>query len=503
MPTNIISRRAALAELQKRLVQKNQVIFDRSPEKLTRTEWDFFLSRCHPKQREFLLDRSKRKALLCPRRTGKTTTLLFKALITAKQYPGCDIAYIVPSSKEHAQRLFWRPLRKLNAALTLGLEFKVADNVVETPNNSHIYVFGAKNRDSESKLRGNAWAAVFLDECKDFGTNFEALIIEAVLPGLEDYDGTLILAGTPGNVLDGVFYNVTVKKPEGWSIHKWIKSDNSFLPDDARDLKAIERREYFPFGLDASSPKFRREQLAEWCTDETERVYSYNDERNGWEGSTFRDLPAGHNWMYVLGLDLGERDENAFIVGAFSLTCMELYIVHEYHRSRMSIDEIANHTKYLQNELGDFTAMVADTGGYGRGIVTDMATRHGLHFEAADKRGNKLGNIAQMNSDLLCGRIRANPNSDLAREWKKLVRKFRVSDKKVILGHSDLGDAALYMWRASKHYAAHRESAKPKRNTPEWWMQVEQEAMDNAIRQRQGVCEGRLPAISDTAEAVH
>lgn len=482
--TGAMAKRAALVELAKRKAQDQVPLFDKTPEVLSRAEWAFFLDRCHPKQAAFLRDPSKRKSLLCPRRTGKTTTLMFLALITARQHPGSDIAFIVPSSKDHAQRLFWRPLRKMNYTLNLGLEFKIAENVVVTPNGTHIYVFGAKTKNSDAVLRGIAWAAAFLDECKDFGPHFEALMIEAVLPGLEDHDGTLVLSGTPGATLDGAFYNITEKRPEGWSVHKWIKSDNIFLPAEARDLQQIERREYFPFGLTAASPKFRREQLAEWCTDDTERVYLFDDRRNGWQGKSFEDLPTGHKWMYVLGLDLGERDENAFIVGAFSLTCLEYYVIHEHHKSRMSIDEIADHTRMLIKMLGPFTLMVADTGGYGRGIVTDLQTRHGLPYEAADKSGNKVGNVAQMNSDFICGRIKCHPGSDLAVEWKRLTRRYRLSDKKILLDHSDLGDAALYAWKASKHYAARTVSAAPKPYTAQWYDLLEKEAVDRALKKR-------------------
>lgn len=503
IPNNAIARKAALAELAKRKSHQTKRLFDKRPEPLSPSEWQFFLTKCHDKQKAFLLDNCKRKALLCPRRTGKTTTLMFVALIVSRQHPGSDIAYIVPSSKEHAQRLFWRPLRKMNDALSLGLEFKVAENVVVTPQGTHIYVFGAKNRDSASKLRGNAWSAVFLDECKDFGPHFEELMIEAAMPGLEDYDGVLILGGTPGNILEGMFYTVTVAKPEGWSVHCWIKSDNTFLPPQKRDLEHIERCEYFPFGLDRNSPKFRREQLAEWCTDETERVYYYDDNRNGWHGTSYHDLPTGHKWHYVLGLDLGERDKNAFVVFAFSLTCLELYLVHEYAKSRMSIDDIAKHTQSLVKTLGPFTQMVADTGGYGRGIVTDLQTRHNLPFVAADKSGNKLGNIAQMNSDFVMGRIRANRTSDVVQEWKKMSRRYRVSDKKVLLSHSDLGDAALYAWRASKHYAAKRIASQPKEGTDEWYQQREERAIAKAVSERRNRGQWNRQAISCSRTAFY
>jgi hypothetical protein len=488
---NELQAKAILAEIHRRKLSNEQVLFDKRAVALSPADEQWFIARCggHIKQLEFVADESKKLALKCPRRTGKTMAQMFKALRLGKRFPGSMIAYIVPSSKHHAQRLFWRPLEQLEQQFKLGLQFKVAEHKVLTRENTAIYVFGAKNKESPRVLRGNAWAAAFLDECKDFGPHFEELMIEAVLPGLEDYDGQLILGGTPGDVLDGTFYRITdpAIPPDGWSVHKWVKSDNAHLPANKRDLAIIEQEEYAPFGLTKASPKFRREQLAEWCTDESERAYMYDSHRNGWlpdaESGEYK-LPTGHRWMHVLGIDLGETDANAFVVGAFSPSCRDLYIVHEFARARMSIDEIAGHVKQLQEEFGPFVEMVADTGGYGRGVVTDMQLRHNLPLVGADKTGNKLGNIALMNADFLCGKIKAKSDGPLAMEWKRLTRRIRVSDKKVLISHSDLGDAALYMWKASRHYASREQEDAPQPGTPESYNLEERTAIQHAINRR-------------------
>ncbi len=502
---NELQARAVLAEADKRDAQRSEQLFVKTPRELTPGEREFYLSRVHDGQRQVLLDPCKRIALLCPRRTGKSTALLFKSLWTAKVHPKSNIAYIVPSSRHHAKRLFWNPLYAMDQQLKLGLDFKVGEHCVITREGTRIYVFGAKNKDAPRVLRGDAWSLGILDECKDFGPHFEELIIEALTPGLEDYEGTLCLAGTPGDVLDGLFYRLTYPdvSPQGWSVHKWNKSVNTFMAPEKRDLDIIEEREYRPMGLTKDSPKFRREQLAIWCTDDTERAYAYDRKRNEWapEADGQYVLPEGHSWMYVLGLDLGERDANAFVVIAFALTCLDAYVVHEFAQPRMSIDEIAAYTQGLIYEFGYLTAMVADTGGYGRGIVTDLQQRHNLPFEPADKTGNKLGNIAQMNSDFLCGHIKAKDSGPLAAEWKRLVKKFRQTDHKVVISHSDLGDAALYAWKASKHYASVEKPEELTPGTEAWYIQKESEDVARAVRRRATVKEGAWwgSAISDQA----
>lgn len=476
--------RAVLRKLDELRAKDAVRLFDKTEQVVAPERLKFFTDKMHAKQQELLLDRTRFKALLCPRRTGKTTYTLFETLLHAERFPGSTIAYIVPDSRGHARRLFWRPLKKMNEALKLGLTFYEVDKRVTHPNGTDILLFAAHDKDSPGQLRGDAYSLVLLDECKDFGPHFEELIVEAVLPGLGDYGGTLVLAGTPGNVLDGLFYRVTDKRPEGWLVHRWIKSDNTFLPDEERDLERVWKSAYAPFGLAKDSPKFRREQLAEWVTDDTERVYLYDSDRNGWEGV----LPEGpHNWLYCLGLDLGERDANAFVVGAFAKTHKNLFIVDQYAKPGMSIDEIAQKIRDYEAKYGTFAFMVADTGGYGRGIVTDLQNRHGIPLEAADKGKNKLGNIAMMNSDFLSGRIRCNKDTPLAKEWLRLAKRIRPSDRKVLLDHTDLGDAALYMHKASLHWASSEIPLEPLPGSKEYWLKLEQDGINRAIESRSSI----------------
>jgi len=505
-PNNPIHAKAIREEKARREAAKaqasNSVLFDKTRHPLSPERLEFYLSKCHQKQRDFLLDPARFQALLCPRRTGKSTATLFKTLITGEEYPGCVIYYIVPDSKGHARRLFWVPLQKMNAQLGLGLEFFEADKRVVMPNGSQIYLFGAHDKDAAIQLRGDAVALAVLDECKDFGPHFEEVVVEAVIPALGEYQGTLVLAGTPGNVMAGRFYEMTkddANPPEGWCVHHWIKSDNTFLPPEERDLKQVLKTTYLPFGLDEHSPKFRREQLAEWVTDSDERLYQYDNVRNHWTG----ELPLLHGqpqeWMYCLGLDLGERDANAFVVGAFSTTDRNLYIVAQYARPRMSIDEIAAKIGEYTAKYGNFVAMVADTGGYGRGIVTDLQDRHGIPLEPADKGKNKLGNISLMNSAFLAGRIKCDKATPLALEWLKLAKRIDPRTHKVLLEHTDLGDAALYMWKSALAWASIEPEASPEAQSVQWWKDLENSAINEAIEKRQSSDDSFLgiKALSD------
>lgn len=473
-----IVQKALRIEKARRAQIAGQKLFQKQAKEVSTSDAEFFLQRCHAKQREFLADESARKALLCPRRNGKTTASLFQCLLTDLKFPGSTIAYVVPDSKAHARRLFWRPFQELDQKLQLGLTFKEVEKRIITPRGTDILLFGAKDKNAGvAQMRGDAYSLVMMDECKDFGAHFEELVLEAVMPGLDDYGGTLVLEGTPGNILDGFFYQVTTGQLDGWNLHKWTKADNTFLRPEARDLDLLARN--YPGGKE--SPRYKRECLGQWVGDDDERLYQYDHVRNGWDGH----LPeGGHAWMHVMGVDFGERDANAFIVGAFAPTCRYMYIVHQYARSRMSIDEIAEKIRELMIKYPNMVSIVGDTGGYGRGIVTDLQNRHSLPIEAAEKKRDKLGSIAQMNSDFLLGRIHCAVESPLAKEWLRLYKRIRPSDKKILLDHTDLGDAALYMWKASQHWASQEVEPEPLPGTREYWIKQENEAIKKVSKSR-------------------
>lgn len=467
-------------------------LFDKTKHELTPDEWEWFRARTHAKQFELLSSECQFKALQTCRRWGKTTNGIFEVLIHDKKFPKSTIFYIVPDSKSHARRLFWRPFQEANLKLNLGLTFHETDKRITTPNGTDILLFGAHDKDAAIQLRGDqsGLSLAILDECKDFGPHFEEVVTEAVIPALRDWGGTLILQGSPGNVLDGMFWKITTSDPapEGWHVVRGKVWDNTFIKDAReRDPDFVWKKYYAPLGYSRTAAKVRRELDGEWCSDDTERVYLYDAGRNSYafDGEGPHGLPAGpngqqHEWSYCLGLDLGEQDANAFVVGAFSDTCRDLYVVDCYARSHMAISEIYQKYRELEAKFGTFTFAVADTGGYGRGIVTELQNRYGLPLEAVQKGKDKLGTIALMNSDFLQGRIKCNPESPLAKEWLKLTKRIRPTDKKVLLDHTDLGDAALYMHKTSLHWAGGEMVVKPLPDTPEYFLEAEKAAIDKA-----------------------
>jgi hypothetical protein len=482
-----ITAKAVLAEKMRRDKRDGATLFSRVAQDVPDHEIQFILDRCHDKQKELLKNPSRFKALLSPRRVGKTTYNLLEVLVHDKRFPRSYIAYVVPDSKAHAKDLFWLPMKELDEKLHLGLTFKEVEKRVITPNGTNILILGAHDADSPIRLRGNPWSLVLLDECKDFGHHFEELVIEAAVPGLDDYGGTLCMSGTPGNVFQGLFYKVTTEEPDGWVVARWIKSDNTFLRAEARDLQKVWESSYKPFGVSMDSPKFRREQLAEWVADESEQAYYYSPTRNHWNG----ELRPRTEYDYLCGIDLGKRDKTVIQPACFSADEEYLTYLDAFAERGMYIETIYRKWKQLHDKM-QFVGTVVDTGGLGVMIVDEINMRYGCNWQAAQKgAGYKLGAVEQMNNDFLLGKIRASPDSLVAKAWQRGIKDPKTGLPK----HCDESDAALYVHRFSYHWMGQTPDQGPETNSPEWWQIQEREAVDAALKDRQQ--KGRDVPISD------
>ena len=77
-------------------------------------------------------------------------------------------------------------------------------------------------------------------------------------------------------------------------------------------------------------------------------------------------LPPGHDWQFILGLDLGYHDDTAFVVAAWSPTHPTLYYVHVEKHTKWTIEQVAHRAKQLEDTFGGFMVRISDTGGLGK-----------------------------------------------------------------------------------------------------------------------------------------
>lgn len=405
---------------------------------------------CFDKQLAFINDTARFKTAVCSRRSGKSVACAADLLNTAVSQKG-DVAYLT-LSRRSAKRIIWKQILELNSKFNLGGKADKVELSLTMPNGSTLYVTGAKDESDVEKLRGMAFRKVYIDEAQSFRNYIKEMIEDVIEPALTDYDGSLILIGTPGPIPAGFFYDVSHAK--GWSHHHWTMHDNPHIKlksgkdPDVAIAELAERR-----GLSVNSPSIQREYFGKWVKDVDSLVYHFNPELN-----VYKELPT--DLRYVFGVDIGYKDADAIAVLGYSPTERKVFLAHEYVRAKNDITSLVEEIKHLR-EIYDPVKMVMDAGALGRKIQEEIRVRHSLHLEAAEKN-RKSEFIALLNDDLRTSRFKAAAGSRFEEDSYLSQWDYASPERPVVSRsyHSDIHDAVLYAWRECKHF--YELDAKPK-----------------------------------------
>lgn len=408
------------------------------------------LSRLFPEQRALQDDPYPRKALLCPRRSGKSFFFAIYILHTLLTVRRASILYIA-ETRYQAKEILWNLLKALDDEFQLGLKFGEAELTITNGKGSWARLAGCESSGDTNKLRGVPRHLVILDETASWNDGLlRDLMIEVVEPSLGDYKGTLVIGGTPGAILAGPFYDATgpsastidldddgnsyaAARPYterndekwtdvkfGWSLHGWPLSANISKEGKSalEAAEALKRRNRWS----DENPIWVREYLGRWMADNDRLVFRYLPEKNNWkrEAQTTENpfgLPKGHAWKYVLSCDMGFYDPFALQVGAFSDTHPDLFQVYEFSGVKLSISAVAKAIKefYSLVDVAAIEEQVADLQGLGGQVVEELAQTHGIYLTKLEQR-DKPDHIELFNSGLVDSRIHVLENSDLAAE---------------------------------------------------------------------------------------
>ena len=415
--------------------------------------------------------------------------------------PGAIIQYIC-LTRGQAKKNLWGVLKAFSNTFELKLKFHETHTTATFPNGSIIEFMGAETMSEAEKFRGQQFDLVVIDEGKSFQFDvLDYLIEEIISPALMDRFGTLVMIGTPGNILAGAFFEATSsydpldptenpkrQKPRAWSerekfkankwrwnwsFHSWHTKQNVAMPHIWEEaLLSKENR-----GIPDNDPGWLREWMGEWCASDSLMVYTYSSEINVYDG----ELPEGHDWQYLLGLDLGYNDSTAIIVAAFADTHPEMFQVHEYKAPELTFDQIERQVRKVIAKFPEMNAMIADTGGLGKTIVESLRER-GLAFEAAEKR-DKLDHVELVNSDLRAGKIKLLPDSHLGAEMKLLQWTDKTYKKENKGTDNHCCDAFLYLIRYAYHHFWEPAVVTPEQGTPEWEAEFEAAELDEMLAQ--------------------
>lgn len=458
------------------------------------------LARAFPAQRDFIEDPSDRKAALCPRQSGKSTAALTYGLYTALRRPGARVL-ILARVRRQVKGTYWGDLKQFCRDFELGATFREIALECELPNGSLLIFGGADTAEEVDKHRGQRYDLIVIDEGKSYSAELMSEMIREVLePALLAKRGTLALIGTPGSILAGPFWEITtcqrnadgnhlarpyaqrkstewagVKAP--WSLHKWTQIDNTYAPWIWEGSLRIKEAH----GYADDDPAWLREYLGHWVPDENMLVYAYarvTDDRIHWEPVDSPEsrfgLPLGHEWRFVLGMDLGFHDDTSFVVGAWSETYPALIYVHAEKHPHLTVEAIAERARELEVLFDGFDARVADTGGLGKTIIESLSATYGIHFEPA-KKSEKVDHIKLVNSDILTGRIQVPRFSPLVEEWR--TAQWEDGSKRAVDPNCDdhASDAALYIWRFCFHHWSRSPDLEVTPGSRAWWQKQERE----------------------------
>lgn len=456
-------------------------------------------------------DPSRRVALFCDRRSGKTRTLIRLMAHVGSTVPDARVLYINETRAE-CKRIAWIGNGR-DGLLTINEKFHLGGK----PDNSELSMWFGKNggliemvgvddQRAVNKMVGIGPHLVVVDEAQKL-PHLEQLLKFALGPAMIDHQGQIIIAGTPGQDLFGLFYEATREEEElrdkAWAVHTFKATDNPFFgktPAERfeRAVMSFCRDNH----LELDSPEVQRAFGPKWVKSDANYVWHvhrvprhelcYAPARVLEDGSPdlpraladLPPLPRGEEWRFTLGADLGfDPDPFAVVIWAWSFGARAVYEVASFTRLRLLNDEQRDLLDSLERQLG-FTITVADAGGQGKTAVTgwsrEWERRWGKSIIEAQK-SRKHEHIELLNSDIRGGRVLMREGGALLAEAERAtwmpwsgVGRARENPQTP----NDLMDAALYGHRHTMAFLHSPEAPKPAKGSEAYWKALEDQIED-------------------------
>jgi len=388
-----------------------------------------------PEQLALCEDDSPQIAAHPGRRAGKTTSVLGKTLRAFAKRPGANVFYFAPTN-EQGFGIVWEDLLKFNSKFKLGLEPRVTE-LAFASGQSRFEIFGFYNQKDVERARGRKCDLAIVDEAGLGPDWFSYFLSDVLAPTLLDYNGQLVLIGTPGPAASGPFFDAC-HALEGWSNqHHWTCAQNPFFA--GRDPLAEARQRYH---LTPESITYKREWLGQWIVDPDALVYYIPPPAlRPWDGKAF---------SHVYGLDLGWNDADAISRISISPLRDVSHLTHMEATSQQTNHQLFARLRALQAEYPG--PVVFDPAGHAtrKTIETFAVDAPEIQWVMAEK-ARKVEFIQQLNDDLRSGKTFVDPQ--LAALMVKEATRLRWKKPGKLASdaaHSDPGDAWLYPWRYAR-----------------------------------------------------
>lgn len=438
-------------------------------------------------------DPAKFATAVCSVRAGKTIACAADLIFTAITMPGTVGLYIT-LARSSAKRIVWPELHNINRNYQLGGVPNESDLSFKFPNGSIIYCSGASDAAEIEKFRGLSNVALaYLDESQAFRAHIKELVEEILIKRLYDTDGRLRMIGTPGPIPGGYFYEAS--QSSQWSHHAWTLHANPWIQKKSgKTVAQLIQQDCERKGVTLEDPSIQRECFGRWVLDSNSLLLEYKPERNH-----FKELPKGP-WNYVLGMDFGFEDADAFTVLGWQDTAPDTYLIEELIAEKQTYEQMVENFDSLYRKY-KFCKVVADPGGGGKKLIESLKLRYPIPMDPADKLG-KIANYGLLNNALRTSRFYAKSDSRFAQDCNLLERDLdrSTADKTVVKGHSDAVDAVLYAFRESPAFG-YTPPPKPLKPGSAEWAQDQEERMRernyNQIKAEQEALKDPLAEFTD------
>lgn len=449
---------------------------------------------------------SKRKAVLTPRRAGKTEMACVWLLQTAMENPGQKLLYVA-LTRPNAKDIAWEMFKRLNKEFRLNAHFHDSYLEITLPNGAKILLRGADQENWIKRLEGQEFHLIVVDESGLYDISIRKLVYNSLAPMVDSCDGTICLIGRPGFIRAGLFWDITRPEQlegekvdggwdvtdkaggEEWTVFNWSTFDN---PHVAKFWKAVIERKLRINPDIINDPGFRRNYLGEWAEDTEGLVYAFDPVRNVIDD--YEIQPDDHFGMTT---DFGWDDAQGFVVGCWSASRPTLIILESFKKRNMPLaDALARMEMYRQRYPG--LLMWGDPAR--KQLYMEMAIRFGEGsivnpVEKAEKRDY----IDLMNNDWALSAIKVvrGPNQQYIDEILGLRKLIKTTIIDAALNEersgdwvehpklaNDLCDCGLYLWRKSRHFRYQERPEGPQYGSIEWQEEQAREMWDQETQKR-------------------
>lgn len=464
-----------------------------------------YIEQLFPAQRAPVSSRGRWKALTTSRRAGKTIALIAECADRLEQCKRGEYVLYIAKTRDAAKELAWDKLVALDEQYKLGWTFRVGDLHIETPEGGVLLLRGAEGSDAEKerqKIRGLEVRHAALDEAQSYASTIRLLLRTTIEPSLGKLRGTCTVAGTPGEVMGGGWYNIS-HKHDGcetkWERYHWTVRENPHFPDAVAYLAGVLVDNQWT----EENPTYQREYEGVWIADDSVQVYRYLASRNRVSSIPGYEL----EWPHGLGVDFGQDDACAWTLHANKPSTKKIFGVLSLKVRGLKPSECAEITGYLVAKTKP-DVLVGDGGNLGGIVYIDAINERlvdttGQEMIGAQK-SEKRAYIELLNGDLRAGLlllcdgpvqwILDDPDAPAVLKEAALHGCAPLMDEMETLpwanearlkehaGHANhCCDSNLYDWR---HLSAYLSDAAPPRRDPvhgepgyqEWLMNMDLEA---------------------------